>query len=138
MATPEQWQKIKQIVGAALDREPPERSAFLDEACLLDRELRVEVESLLAAYAKAGAMSENPWVTMVADAYEESQSIGPYRLIHQLGVGGMGEVWRARHRFLVRSAAVKLIRPELLGEKSTGEMGAIFINAEPRAVGGQF
>ena len=58
----EQWQKIKEILGAALDREPQARSAFLDEACIQDRELRAEVESLLAAYAKAGALSENPWL----------------------------------------------------------------------------
>jgi len=87
-----QWQRIKEILGAALDHEPQERSAFLDEACLQDRELRVEVESLLAAHAEAGALSENPWVTTPADPGGEPQSIGPYRLIHQLGVGGMGEV----------------------------------------------
>ena len=47
MATPEQWPKIKEIVGAALEREPSERSAFLDQACSQDRELRAEVESCL-------------------------------------------------------------------------------------------
>jgi eukaryotic-like serine/threonine-protein kinase len=53
MATPEQWPKIKEIVGAALEREPKERGAFLDQACSQDRELRAEVESLLAAHADA-------------------------------------------------------------------------------------
>jgi hypothetical protein len=50
MATPEQWPKIKEIVGAALEREPKERGAFLDQACSKDRGLRAEVESLLAAH----------------------------------------------------------------------------------------
>jgi len=106
-----QWQRIKEILGAALDHEPQERSAFLDEACLQDRELRVEVESLLAAHAEAGALSENPWVTTPADPGGEPQSIGPYRLIHQLGVGGMGEVWLAEQAEPVRRrVALKLIK----------------------------
>ena len=45
----------------------------------------------------------------------EANEIGPYVLEEKLGMGGMGEVWRARHRFLVRAAAVKLIRLEPLG-----------------------
>ncbi len=45
---------------------------------------------------------------------QEANELGQYALEEKLGGGGMGEVWRARHRFLVREAAVKLIRPELL------------------------
>ena len=59
MEKQEQWQKVKEIVGAVLEREPGERSAFLDEACAHDGELRAEVESLLIAHADAGALSEN-------------------------------------------------------------------------------
>ena len=43
--------KIKEIVGAALEREPSERRAFLDQACSRDERLRSEVESLLVAHA---------------------------------------------------------------------------------------
>ncbi|HUQ88142.1 MAG TPA: serine/threonine-protein kinase [Vicinamibacterales bacterium] len=46
----------------------------------------------------------------------EARAIGSYELIEQLGAGGMGTVWRARHRFLARDAAVKLVRPEALGD----------------------
>ena len=53
MGKPEQWQKIKEIVGAALECEPAERGAFLDSACAHDGELRAEVDSLLAAYDRA-------------------------------------------------------------------------------------
>jgi hypothetical protein len=44
---------------------------------------------------------------------QRARELGAYRLEERLGQGGMGEVWRARHRFLARPAAVKLIRREL-------------------------
>jgi serine/threonine-protein kinase len=44
-----------------------------------------------------------------------AREIGSYELVRQIGQGGMGEVWLGRHRMLARPAAVKLIRPELLG-----------------------
>jgi hypothetical protein len=51
-------------------------------------------------------------------AIAEARELGSYRLEQRLGVGGMGEVWRARHRMLTRPAAVKLIRPALFGAKN--------------------
>ena len=44
-----------------------------------------------------------------------ARELGSYRLAERLGTGGMGEVWRAEHRMLARPAAIKLIRPEVLG-----------------------
>ena len=44
---------------------------------------------------------------------KRARQLGAYRLVERLGQGGMGEVWRARHRFLVRPAAVKLIRVDV-------------------------
>jgi serine/threonine-protein kinase len=46
----------------------------------------------------------------------EAQALGGYQLVERLGVGGMGEVWLARHRLLARSAAIKLIRPDMLSD----------------------
>lgn len=45
----------------------------------------------------------------------EARDLGSYELEERLGSGGMGEVWRARHRLLARPAAIKLVRPEMLG-----------------------
>jgi hypothetical protein len=44
-----------------------------------------------------------------------ARQMGSYHLESQLGAGGVGEVWRARHRMLARPAAIKLIKPEVLG-----------------------
>ena len=49
---------------------------------------------------------------------KRAQELGSYRLVERLGQGGMGEVWRARHRLLARPAAIKLMRPEVLGGSS--------------------
>jgi len=111
VATPGQWPRIKEIVGAALEREPAERAAFLDQACSSDAALRAEVESLLVAHAASDELSESPWAATVVDPTGEPKNIGPYRLIQTLGVGGMGHVWLAEQTEPVhRRVALKLIR----------------------------
>jgi serine/threonine-protein kinase len=52
----------------------------------------------------------------------EARALGSYRLVARLGSGGMGEVWLARHRLLARSAAIKLIRPEMLAGGRHGQV----------------
>src|SRR6185295_1053498 len=51
----------------------------------------------------------------------QAQELGSYHLVELLGRGGMGEVWRAEHRLLARGAAIKLIRPEVLGASGSAE-----------------
>jgi serine/threonine-protein kinase len=46
----------------------------------------------------------------------EANELGQYVLEEKIGGGGMGEVWRARHRLLIRPAAIKLIRPQVFGD----------------------
>ena len=49
---------------------------------------------------------------------ERAEQMGSYRLVQRLGQGGMGEVWRAEHHTLARPAAIKLIRPDALGDSA--------------------
>ncbi len=51
--------------------------------------------------------------TLRVEAFE-AKRLGQYRLTERIGAGGMGEVWKAEHRLLVRPAAIKLIKPEMI------------------------
>ena len=111
MESQERWPRIKEIVGEALELEQSGRDAFLDQACPNDGQLRAEVESLLAAHADAAALSQVAWTTTVSEPAGQTGIIGPYRLIEELGVGGMGQVWLAEQTEPVRRRiALKLIK----------------------------
>ena len=69
------------------------------------RELRTVIE-------RAVLVSKSSVLEIDEELLDDQLAVGSYRLIAPLGAGGMGEVWRARHRLLARPAAVKLIRYE--------------------------
>jgi serine/threonine-protein kinase len=54
-----------------------------------------------------------------------ARELGSYQLVELLGRGGMGEVWRAKHRMLARPAAIKLVTPEALGGKNKDELSVL-------------
>jgi non-specific serine/threonine protein kinase/serine/threonine-protein kinase len=115
---PNQWEKIKEILGAALEREPSQRAAFLDEVCPSGGAMRAEVESLLSAHAEAGGLSDGV-LTIDAESRPVSKSLGPYHLIQKLGEGGMGQVWLAEQTVPVRRmVALKLIKGGMYDESA--------------------
>ena len=105
--SPERWQKIEQLYHTALEREPGGRSAFLDQACQGDVELRREVEALLAQGDAAGDST----VTMLTPGAQ----LGPYQIEAQIGAGGMGSVYRAVDTRLGRKVAIKICAQQFSG-----------------------
>src|SRR5688572_27902551 len=115
--TPERWQQLKQIFQSALERKPAERSAFLNEACAGDEELRSEVESLISSHDQAGdsieAMAVEAATEMLAnDRAIVGKQIGRYKVLSRIGRGGMGEVFLAQDTNLGRKVALKLLRSD--------------------------
>jgi len=116
------WARVKEVLGTALDLVPDERSAFLDEACAGDADLRVEVESLISAEEASGDFIVEPVVRAPAGVGAErpvgretdniGRALGPYVIERCLGHGGMGTVYLARRadREYERLVAIKMIR----------------------------
>lgn len=112
---PEHWQKVKAILEKALEIAPESRSAFLDESCGNDEELRREIEKLLEFENDGADLLEQAAVSTVLEkaptAFLDKQ-IGHYKIIGELGVGGMGAVFlaeRADGEFQ-QKVALKLIK----------------------------
>ena len=112
---PDAWQHLEDLFHSALERPPAERAAFLAEACSDDPELREEVERLLAADEQATAFVGRASADLgriAAALPPKGDQIGPYRIVRELGRGGMGTVYlaeRADAQFTMR-VAIKLIK----------------------------
>jgi serine/threonine protein kinase len=115
---PSDWQKIETVFQAALDVPTAERSAWLSQHCGEDVELCREVQSLLAAEAEADNFLRTPHLAKVASHLIEtaedyrSQRIGPYKILREIGRGGMGVVYLASRddEQYSKQVAIKLIK----------------------------
>src|SRR5262245_45160203 len=103
------------IFAEALDkRSPNELAAFLDGACGSDAALRARVDNLLKSHAHAGSFLRKPLAATVDEPISERPGtvIGPYKLLQQIGEGGMGVVYMAEQdRPVRRKVALKIIKP---------------------------
>jgi serine/threonine protein kinase/tetratricopeptide (TPR) repeat protein len=106
----------RSIFQAALEvDDPAERAAYIERACAGDLALRWQVEQLLKAHHQPGPFMERPalLVTMDEPLVERPGTvIGPYKLMEQIGEGGMGLVFVAEQQLPVRrKVALKVIKP---------------------------
>src|SRR5262245_56623964 len=106
------------IFLAAVERPPADRAAFLDEACAGDDALRGRVGALLRAHEEPGAVLSEPKADPSGTAAHEPAGtlvgtiIGQYKLLQQIGEGGMGTVFMAEQTEPVqRKVALKIIKP---------------------------
>lgn len=117
---PERWQKVKAIVEEALETAPAAaRSSYLDKACGDDKDLRLEVESLLDFDDMENDLFEQSAFSFLRiENFEDEtnvfigRKIGNYKIIGELGAGGMGAVFLAERDdgAFDQKVALKLIK----------------------------
>jgi serine/threonine-protein kinase len=105
--TPEEWARIDAILDDVLELDPADRLAAIDRACGGDARLRAHVLALVAADARADVFLETPaaaYAAGIVTAGPDERApvtepaggrVGPYRIIREIGRGGMGRVFLA-------------------------------------------
>jgi serine/threonine protein kinase/Tfp pilus assembly protein PilF len=110
------WNRVFDLFHECADKGRAERAERLAEACAGDDALREEIERLLAAHDQSSTFLDEPAVMALGGAPEAPEpslgsSVGPYRLVRQIGQGGMGVVFEAaQEEPLRRRVAVKLVK----------------------------
>ena len=115
----ERWQSVRAVLDGAIDLPAHERPGYLDRQCGGDPDLRAEVESLLRSHEQAGveflnspAIDLRSLVGGPGAASCIGRRIGVYKILEEIGQGGMGEVYRASRvdGQYEKQVAIKLVR----------------------------
>ncbi|MGB8062172.1 MAG: protein kinase, partial [Candidatus Sulfotelmatobacter sp.] len=119
---PEKWDQVKELFALALERDPEERSGFLREACAGDDSLRTEIESLLSSFDGAASFLEDCPAADVVSAQSRAiagKRIGAYRIIREIGQGGMAVVYLGERddQNYRKQVAIKMVKPGIDSEQ---------------------
>src|SRR3954451_7439794 len=114
--TPERWKQVEEVFQTALDLQADERRRYIETACAGDEALLEQVVSLVSQYEAAGDFIEEPAfasVSLASTPFAETdphatnpltfpeldpaigRRVGSYRLVREVGRGGMGAVYEA-------------------------------------------
>jgi tetratricopeptide (TPR) repeat protein len=118
--TPELWAEIDRVLTGALALDEDQRAAYIAGCCGNNSAVRLEVESLLASHRRANGFIETDTWTEATAEQSAGTRVGPYRLVKEIGRGGMGIVFlgeRDDGQFQ-KQVAIKLISTGIASAES--------------------